>query len=360
MTGRSCERSGAGQPGDGGLRADGPWEALCGHGQWPTLSRAFTLAAARHLSPDDSLLLLTAGPPDRPDGLAPLCRRQGLSARWRLPAMLELGEPADVLLRDPGAADGLAARMARLRRPIELDRLPAGSPLVAALRKAMKGRGLLAVRPTNASPTIALDAGWRQPETRFNAGRRSDFRRAARRAEAHGPLRYETLSPTPETFRPLYDEAVEVEQRGWKGEAGTALAANPAHHAFFAAFLRDLCRSGNVRISFLRIDGRAIAMQLGVVWAGRYWLFKIGHDRAYDACSPGTLLMLNTIGWAAGEGLRSYELLGGVEPWITKLWTSQAHDCVRLRTYPFNPLGGLALASDVAAWLRGRLASRAP
>ena len=66
--------------------------------------------------------------------------------------------------------------------------------------------------------------------------------------------------------------------------------------------------------------------------------------------------MLHTIGWAASRELRAYELLGDVEPWIAQFWTREQHDCVRLRTYPFNASGAVAFAGDAIAWLRGRLA----
>lgn len=43
--------------------------------------------------------------------------------------------------------------------------------------------------------------------------------------------------------------------------------------------------------------------------------------------------MLHTLRWAAGEGLRSYELLGEAEGWITRS-TQEQRACVRVRTYP--------------------------
>ena len=91
---------------------------------------------------------------------------------------------------------------------------------------------------------------------------------------------------------------------------------------------------------------------MAVETLGRYWLFKIGYDERYGKCSPGTLLMLHAIGEAARRGLVAFELLGNVEPWIAELWTREQHDCVRLRTYPFNLHGAVALANDGLAWLK--------
>jgi hypothetical protein len=53
-----------------------------------------------------------------------------------------------------------------------------GLALIPALRRAMRGRGWVAVRPAMPCPTVPLGPAWVTPEEQFNAGRRSDFRRA--------------------------------------------------------------------------------------------------------------------------------------------------------------------------------------
>ncbi|HYD36084.1 MAG TPA: GNAT family N-acetyltransferase, partial [Allosphingosinicella sp.] len=155
----------------------------------------------------------------------------------------------------------------------------------------------------------------------------------------------------------LFDEAVAVEARSWNREAGTAIAVDRAKESCFRHYFRSACERGTFRIAFMRIDGRAVAMQMALEWQRRYWLLKIGFDEEFGRCSPGSLLMLHTLGWAAERELEGYELLGNVEPWIAHFWTREQHDCVCLRAYPFNAGGAVALAADAAAWLRSRLAS---
>ncbi len=332
------------------------WRALEAAAELPTQGHAFTAALADTLlAGADIRIAFTRGA----GGLAallPLCRNSGPLARWRLVGADELFEPADALCRSSAAARPLAELLARLPGPLDLDRIPAASPLIPALKAAMKSRGLVSIRPATPSPTIALDQSWHEPESRFNAGRRSDFRRAARRAREQGEVAFEMLSPGPAAFDALFDEAIAVELRSWKREAGTAIAVDPAKERFFRAWFRAASEAGIVRIAFLRIGGRVVAMQMALEHLGRYWLFKIGFDEDYARCSPGTLLMLHTIGWSARRGLSAFELLGDVEPWIALFWTQQRHDCVRLRTYPFNAGGAAAFAADGAVWLRRRLA----
>ena len=334
------------------------WQRLEEASALPTQSYAFVGALAESMLKDTPIDVLVARDRGGVAGLLPLCRDGGAFARWRQPGAREVFEPADALYAHEAAARDLARQLARQTRPVTLDRVPAGSALVPALQAAMQGRGLVSVRPAVGCPTLALEARWRDPESCFNAGRRSDFRRAARRAAQHGALFYEIIAPDPAEFDTLFDEAIAVEAASWKREAGTAIAADPVKEAFFRSFFRRAAARGTLRMAFLRIERRAIAMQLAIETGGRYWLFKIGYDEAFGKCSPGTLLMLHTVGHAARSGLQAYEMLGDVEPWIADLWTQDEHKTRRVRTYPFNLRGAVALAQDGGAWLRERMRQR--
>ncbi len=331
------------------------WARLESRASLPTQDARFILALGQTLLKQSPIMLFQAGLPDRPAAMLALCRSAGVMARWRLPGAREIYEPGDALCRDDETAAVLARQIVAQGRPLDLDRVPAASPLIPALREAMKGRGWLRLRPAAPCPRIELDPTWGEPESRFNAGRRSDFRRATRRAAEFGAVAFELAAPTPEQFDTLFDEAIGVELQGWKRQAGTAIASDPGKEAFFREYLRSAAEAGTLRIAFLRIDGKAAAMQLAVEWAGRYWLYKIGYDEAYARCSPGTLLMLHTLGEAARRGLRGYELLGEAEPWIAELWTREHGACLRLRTYPFNLRGAAAFACDALAWTGRRM-----
>lgn len=335
------------------------WEQLQSCATMPTQGADFTAALGATLLADMPIKLIQAADTNGTDAVLPLCRAPGRFARWRLPGAQEVFEPGDALCRDAPSAARLAQFLARQPRPIDLHRLPANSPLIPALKGAMKGRGWVSVRPARPSPYIALDASWGEPESRFSSRRRSDFRRAARRAAEFGAMRCEVRAPLPGEFDALFDEAVAVEARSWKKAAGTAMACDPAKEAFFRCYFRAACERGELRAAFLHIDGRAVAMQLAVEWAGRYWLYKIGYDEAYARCSPGTLLMLHALGDAAKRGLKGFELMGDAEEWIADLWTREQHECRRIRTYPFSLPGLVAGLGDGFAWARRRLPRRA-
>jgi hypothetical protein len=312
--------------------------------------------AATSGAPERSLHVVVAGTP-QPTAIAPLVKARGWPARLELLGVRELYEPLDFVYATPDALAPLADALVRLGLPLLLERLPADSPVVAALRHAYRGRGVVICRPLPewpGSPWIPLDASWQQPEQHLNAGRRSDFRRARRLAEKIGPVRCEVISPTPATLSPLLEEAFRVEATGWKGRSGSALLTSTARGAFYRRYAAAACQQGILRVCFLRIGEQAAAMQLATECAGGFWLLKIGYDEQFAQCSPGMLLMLETIRYAAARSLQSYEFLGTMESW-SQLWAPQIHSYVSLRAYPARAQGLAALVADVTKIARYRL-----
>ena len=331
------------------------WRGLEESASLPMQSHAFASALAGTLLADAHIEVFFVREQEEVAALLALCRGRGRFARWTMVGAHQVCEPDDALYRNPEGARLLAEAIISDGRALEVDRIPVGSELIPALRRELRGKGWMSVRPATPTPTIALEPRWKDPAACFNSGRRSDFRRAARRASEFGEVSFEILSPGPDSFDALFDEAIAVEMRSWKREAGTAIAADRAKENCFRHYFRSACEKGEFRIAFMRIDGRAVAMQMALETLDRYWLFKIGFDEEYERCSPGTLLMLHTIGWATERELEAYELLGNLEPWIAQFWTREQHDCVWVRAYPFNLRGAVALAADAFAALRKRL-----
>lgn len=339
------------------LRTVGWWR-LARAATLPTQSEEFIAALDRALLRDREVRLIEVPGDHGPDACVALCRAPGALERWHMAGDCHLFEPFDAIIRDAAAAQALAARLAREPRPMEFARLPADSALIPALRTAMRGRGLIHTSPAIASPYIALDASWADPLAGLSSRRRSDFRRARRRAEEQGPVGFVTHIPDPATFDDLFDRAVAIEARSWKLAAGSALAADRGKREFFRRYLTAASAKGQCRISFMTIGGEPVAMHLAVVWNERYWLYKIGYDEACARASPGSQLMLHTIGEAAAAGLCGYEMMGECEGWISDLWTRDEHPRVRLRTYPYTAQGLAALAADGGGWMHNRVQGR--
>lgn len=318
-----------------------PWHLMGEEAELPTVSHAWVRSCAAAFVDDGKLAVTVVRTPDAV-AMAPLVRRDDGVSRLELLGVDEIGDPSDLLATGPSALAGLAEALVQTGRPLHLMRIPADSPTVPALRRAYRGRGIVITRAHADYPWIPLDPTWSCPESRLNAGRQSDVRRARRLAGRLGSLSIEMLSPTQEELAPLLDEAFGVEAAGWKGRRGSAVLGSAARRMFFHRFAFAAAARGALRLGFLRIGGRAAAMQLAVESGGRFWLLKIGYDETFRRCSPGLLMMIESLRYAAARGIVSYELLGTVEPW-TSVWTKMTRPCVSVRAYPMTAQGMAAL-----------------
>ena len=86
----------------------------------------------------------------------------------------------------------------------------------------------------------------------------------------------------------------------------------------------------------------------------RLWLLKIGFDESLARCSPGFLLIAESLAHAHARGLRSYEFLGAAESWEER-WRPAARPCGVVLFYPWGVRGGVSASLDVAGAVSRRL-----
>jgi CelD/BcsL family acetyltransferase involved in cellulose biosynthesis len=319
------------------------WNALALQAGSPMQSHAWAGAFAEAYGGEYELKVLVAGAHRDPAAIAPLAARHTGLGRLVFIGGCELSEPMDFMYRERYSLNELAGALADQGQPMLLRRTDAQSPTVAALQRAYGRRTIFYSREVAPVPFIPLHEGWQDPESQFRPDRRSDIGRARRRAERDGAVTAEVIAPRRDELPPLLEELYRVEAAGWKGRSGTALAHDDRLRAFFTAFAGRAADAGMLRLAFLRIGGQAAAVQLAAECGGRFWLLKVGYDEQFKRSSPGTLLMLESVRYAATRGLKAFELLGTVEPW-TRMWTSSQRKCVALRAYPASP-GGIAIAA---------------
>ena len=332
---------------------DAAWAALSPPWASPMMSPAWIRAWAEVYGVQGDFELLAAG-----DGArlvaAPLVRVRRGGLRYELAGPDRLVEAMDFLYADAAEVRTVAGALVRSRVPLRFWRVPADSPLIPAVTESAWRRGIVRCQPAEGCPSLPLDPTWAHPEEHLDSKGRSNLRRARRIAEEVGPVTAEILSPGPEEAGPLLDEAYAVEAAGWKSREGTPLVRDPRLSAFFRRYGAAAAEAGELRVAFLRIGGRAAAMKLAAVTGGRFWLLAMGFDETFERSSPGTLLLVETLAYAARSGLRSYEFLGATEPWV-RAWGAEDRACVSLRTYPFGARGAIALASDAADRMRSGL-----
>jgi CelD/BcsL family acetyltransferase involved in cellulose biosynthesis len=182
------------------------------------------------------------------------------------------------------------------------------------------------------SPYFPLPA---TPEA-FQATLQSKFkancRRRRKKLEEKGQVRFERYEGGVDLDAKL-EEGFALEQSGWKGQRGTAMAQDARTRGFYTELARESARSGRLTLYFLRLDDRAVAFHFGLTHAGRYLLLKPGYDESLRECSPGQLLMEEAVRDCIARGVREFDFLGPDMVW-KRDWT----DRVRRHTwlYLFN------------------------
>jgi len=264
-----------------------------------------------------------------------------------------------LLAEDAAAANELAAALLdRAGRRVTVGFVDASAWDFAALRDVAEARGYrVLAHPIVRPPYLVVDGDWQAFESRLAGRLLRDLRRRRRRLEEKGVLTFEVADGAT-GLDDLLAEGFRVESSGWKAAQGTAIVSRPETRRFFTEIARWASSRGWLRLAFLRLDGRAIAFQLGLEEGGAYYLLKGGYDSQFHRYSPGRLLVRKMLERAFSSGLERFEFLGQPEPWKLE-WT---HDTrVLLLVDLFAPsLQGRAqwAAHDVQHFLRG-LARRA-
>jgi CelD/BcsL family acetyltransferase involved in cellulose biosynthesis len=191
------------------------------------------------------------------------------------------------------------------------------------------------------------DAYW---EASVRSKKRKELRRQWARLAETGVLSTDHL-PGDADPSPWIAEFLTLEASGWKGSSGSALASNADTLAYFTGAMREGHAEGQVLMTALRIDGRAIAMLITLVSGGAGFSFKTAFDESYARFSPGVLLHRESLGLLSSYSLSHIDSCAAEDhPMIDSLWRER-----RSVVAVSLPLPG---AINRAAWSGAQAATR--
>lgn len=130
-----------------------------------------------------------------------------------------------------------------------------------------------------------------------------ELNRLQRRLGERGDLRYERLTEA-EDVSEWIEGFLNIEARGWKGRAGTALASSSEQRRFFEEIVPSAFDRGQLMMLRASVGDRAIAYKCNFVSRAGAFAFKIAYDETYSAYSPGVQLEL--------ENIRQFHSMGEV------------------------------------------------
>lgn len=174
---------------------------------------------------------------------------------------------------------------------VHLPRLTEDGPLHRALIGAARARGGAAVvvhREERAllESDLSPDAYWDQA---VRAKKRKELRRQASRLAEEGRVSIRRWQSGDSIDRWI-DAFLDLERRGWKGRAGSALASHGDTEAWFRAVVTGAAAAGRLDMRVLALGDRPLAMLINFLCAPGGFSFKTAFDEDYARFSPGVLL----------------------------------------------------------------------
>src|SRR5438128_4117997 len=135
------------------------WDRLAAGSGSPLHHYAWVSACAETFAATTELQVVVVGTPQRPVAMAPLIMRRSRFPRLELLGARELHEPTDLVYKNPAevTAQALAGALAQLDLPLFLERVPAESSTVSAVKQVWRSRGVVICRPALGCPWIELN-----------------------------------------------------------------------------------------------------------------------------------------------------------------------------------------------------------
>jgi CelD/BcsL family acetyltransferase involved in cellulose biosynthesis len=324
------------------------WDQLAARHRWLLLEYDWVHSCAATLHDERDLRIVTVRAGGVLIAAAPLVRHRARGVeRLELAGLRVLYEPSGFLYRDEAALETLCDAVLALRRPLVLQRLDATSPVGGCLRRKMGLRCWVRHHVTAATVSVPLAGTWTDYVRSLSGKLRWQQKRARSLAIAQGPVSVERLAPGPAEVSALFDQFVQLEAGGWKGESRSALLTKERLGRFFRTYAEAAAARGALRVWFLRIGSTLAAAQLTVEATGCVWVLKIAYDERLAQMSPGFQLTFTAIEDAFARGFEAYEFLGGADDWKLR-WRGSLRSRELVVSYPVSGSGLTALAVDLA------------
>ncbi len=229
------------------------------------------------------------------------------------------------------AAESSQWDMLELRQIAEGARVKEYLPLFAFGDKFLQGKW-----PSSHGPYVPVNQPWESYVKSLSKKHVSNLRGRSKGLRRAGEVRHEIVTGGEQLERTL-EEAFVLEAAAWKGKAGTGIINRPDRHAFYRQLLTRASEQGWLRLHFLTLKGRRIAVQIALQLHNRLYILKSGYDPQYSAYAPSLLLCELMLRNAWEQQLVEVDFLGDAERWKME-WAGHTRPHCWLFFFPDRPL----------------------
>jgi CelD/BcsL family acetyltransferase involved in cellulose biosynthesis len=241
--------------------------------------------------------------------------------------------------------DAVFTELHQLRvRGLALANLPADSATPVALRTAAKKHGFhLYMRPAYLCPQVELGSPAQRQQLQTTVMRKRQLRRCMRALEREGPVTFAYLRSWTEIQAALPD-FVSAHVARFRAKQGMSFLSTPERRLFMEDLARRFSATGDMTLSLLRIEDRAVAWSYGFQFQGGWFLYQTTFDIRCEENSPGYCLIARILIEACGMNTMRLVDLGlgaeGYKEWFANGTRQTLH--ASLTTSPLHHVREIA------------------
>jgi len=265
-----------------------------------------------------------------------------------------LADKADLVMRpgQPEAGGRLLAALSDLPAGVDLLYLKGLDRQSETLRALQRVAGRQTwIGPRSVSPYLPLAASLVEVLRARSSKFRKTLRRSQRELAAMGRSEISRLGRGDDPLGWMA-EVLAISRRSWQARGGTDLFRHPDLRAFFLDLAARMAARGWLDLHLLRIDGVAMAYDLGFDFGQRVYSYARGFDPSIARLSPGSQLTAEVIAGACRRGRVEYDLLRGAEGYKMR-WSEQRTEELELVLHAGAP--GARLFAAVGVHVKRRL-----
>jgi CelD/BcsL family acetyltransferase involved in cellulose biosynthesis len=311
----------------------GAWDRLMEQGDHePSVSFEWTAALMEsHVEEHDDIVFIVLKRLGVVIGIIPLVirpmKKLGQTLMRAFPVSEFTNTHSDLLLEDSSEPVVRAFVDALYRSDLHWDvfsmtRLLEAQPLGMRLCEVVRQQGNeFELRREQPSFFLTLDSTLEGYLQRRSGSFRNALKRIERKLRGQGGIESRDQSNFPDIDQ-AYEALLSIEERSWKHSHGTSISDVARQTTFY----RQLCRLSSqkkwLHLSFLYLDGRPIAYNLGLILRDTYYYLKTSYDYALRPLSPATLLRRNLLEDLIARGVTRFDFPGEPYEW-ERQWTDE-------------------------------------
>ena len=185
-------------------------------------------------------------------------------------------------------------------------------------------------------PAISLPGSMDELMKSMGSSTSYNLKRKFKRLKSHFTSDVELVRHESDDIAGAIDDFASIHGHRWKSQGHPSAFDDEKHRNFHADVCRRLARRDWLRIFFLRVEGRRVAVSFSFNFRSVIYMYQSNAYGPEDVmkCSPGLLIRSAAIEEGIGEGMRVFDFMRGDEEYKYREWNAINSKNWSIRTSP--------------------------